>query len=124
MGRAKPLPGGVAKLRWTNEQSALSVIDVALQNLAGNERLAEANLVGDDCSANVPDQPQRAGGAVLLEAGQRQPVILTRQILDLTAVKLEEGAQENIERRPVGKNLFEQFDKVEWDRFLPQALEP
>jgi hypothetical protein len=93
-------------------------------DLASDERLAESHLVGDKCPAHVADQPQGAGDAVGLEAGERKPPVLLLQLADLGAVELEQNAQEDLIRREGRENLLVERRQVDRIGLVPQRIEP
>lgn len=95
-----------------------------MQQLAGDEGLTEANFVGDHGAAGVADQAQGARGAVLLEAGERQVLIVGRVFLHLAAVELPQHANEDFPGRARPQRRLEHGAQVVRLRFVPELVEP
>ena len=57
MRRAEFGPGRVSQLRRANEKAPLTPLEIEVHHLAGDERLTESHLVGNDRSADFVDEP-------------------------------------------------------------------
>ena len=118
------LPRGVPQRRGADQQGPLSPLPVDLEDLTRDERLSQADLVGDDAPPRLPNQPERAGHSVFLKAGERQVVVDRGVVGDLLAIQAPEHVNEDLPGPPRPKDHLEDVRQVVGLGLLPQLVEP
>ena len=127
VGHQERLPHRSLQRRGSDDQDALPVdVRGPVDDLAGEERLAETDLVGDEHPAVLVEQPFHAGDAVGLESGEVQSGADVRVLLgvEVLAVQLPQHPQVDRPRRVRVPEAPVELGQVVGVAEGPEVLEP
>jgi hypothetical protein len=116
-------PRGILERRRDDDQDLLTVLlGRAPDHLAGDERLAQPDLVADQHPTELVEDPERAGNPVALEFGHVQPEPVLVRLG--TAIELVEHPEEHDPRRVRAPPSLVEGREIVRFRLIPQLVEP
>src|SRR4051794_34096383 len=120
----KMTPRTVSQRSGADQKGTLPVLGASAQDLAGNERLSETDLIRNHNTAEISKDAPGAPYAVKLERRQWNVACFLPLLLELLTVELPQHTHENQPGRKFLLRLFEKRSEVERNCLTPKVIEP